>query len=565
MICKKIIFTAIVALLIIPFASAETEVKVKSNIDKVTVFLSGAQVHRKGKFVLKKGTNKIVFEGISPNLNKNSIQVKGKGNYIILDVAHKVFYPEPAAVVTTVPEKILNEISRLKDSLKYVRYDLEDFQIRRKAFQMELDMLLTSGVIKGQTKSDSIELLKMAMDYLRIKVQEINSSILKLKRSEFELTESEAQMKARLLVLKNYNAKAGLGIKPPPPIQQIIVTVSSEEAISASMQINYMVSGASWSPSYDLRASNTSSPVMLTYKANIKQNTGEDWDDVKLTLSSVNPNRSTTKPELPNWYINYYQELSKSGPGGLFGKDKLVSDDSRKKSGISRDEEFEILEEIGASEAQHVSNYFEMNESLTNVEFKVGLPYSIPSNGVNHLIAVQQSEIPSGYTHYLVPKMDQEAFLVAKMTDWEKLNLLPAVANIFFDGTYVGQTRIDPAVMNDTISLALGRDRGIMVKRIKLKDEEKVKTLSSDKVKTITWELEVRNNKSGAVNLVLQDHIPVTQNDEIKISLDENGGAEHAEKTGKLEWRMKLDSRDHKKFSYTFTVKFDKDKTLAFN
>jgi len=565
MIYKKIIFTALIAFLIIPFVNAETELKVKSNVDEVTVFLSGAQVHRKSKFQLKKGTNKIVFEGISPKLNKNSIQVKGKGNYIILDVTHKVFYPEPAPVVTTVPEKILNEIAQIEDSLKYVKYDLEDFQMKRKAFQMELDMLLTSGVIKGQTKSDSIELLKMAMDYLRIKVQEINASMIKLKRSEFELTEEERKMKARLAELKSYNAKAGLGVKAPTPIQQIIVTVSSEIAVTASMQINYMVSGASWSPSYDLRASNTTSLVMLTYKANIKQNTGEDWEDVKLTLSSVNPNRSTVKPELPNWYINYYQELSKNGPGGLYGKDKLVSDDSRKKAGIRRDAEFEMLEESAAGEAQHVSNFFEMNESLTNVEFKVGLPYSIPSNGVNHLIAVQQSEIPSGYTHYLVPKMDQEAFLVAKMTDWEQLNLLPAVANIFFDGTYVGQTRIDPAVMNDTISLALGRDRGIMVKRKKLKDEEKSKPLSSDKLKTVTWELEVRNNKAGSVNLVLQDHIPVTQNEEIKISLDEKGGAEHAEKTGKLEWRMKLDSRDQKKFNYTYTVKYDKDKTLAFN
>ena len=215
-------------------------------------------------------------------------------------------------------------------------------------------------------------------------------------------------------------------------------------------------------------------------------------------------------------------------------------------------------------DANQVSNYFQMNESLTNVEFKVNMPYSIESNGQDHLIAVQQGEIPAGYTHYLVPKLDRESFLVAKLTDWEKLNLLPAVANIFYDGTYVGQTRINPAVMSDTISLALGRDRGIMVKRKKTKDEEKVKNLAQEKVKTVTWELEVRNNKAGSVNLVLQDHIPITQNDEIKISLDEKGGADHAKSTGKLEWRMKLNSRGSKKLNYTYTVKFDKDKTLAF-
>ena len=114
---KKIFTAALMILLIVPMAMAETEVKVKSKIENVTVFLSGAQVHRKGRFVLKKGTNKIVFEGISPNINKNSIQVKGKGNYIILDVSHKIFYPKPEATANTIPSAILSEIQRLEDSL----------------------------------------------------------------------------------------------------------------------------------------------------------------------------------------------------------------------------------------------------------------------------------------------------------------------------------------------------------------------------------------------------------------------------------------------------------------
>ena len=192
------------------------------------------------------------------------------------------------------------------------------------------------------------------------------------------------------------------------------------------------------------------------------------------------------------------------------------------------------------------------------------MPFSIESNGQDHLIAVQQSEIPADYTHYLVPKLDQDAFLVARLTDWEKLNLLPAVANIFYDGTYVGQTRINPAVMSDTLDLALGRDRGIMVKRNKLKQEEKVKNLSSEKVRTLTWELEIRNNKTGPIDLVLQDHIPVTQNEDIKISLLDNDGAKHTEINGKLEWKIELDAKSQKKLTYVYSVKYNKDKTLAF-
>ena len=192
------------------------------------------------------------------------------------------------------------------------------------------------------------------------------------------------------------------------------------------------------------------------------------------------------------------------------------------------------------------------------------MPFSIESNGQDHLIAVQQSEIPAAYTHYLVPKMDQDAFLVARLTDWEKMNLLPAVANIFYDGTYVGQTRINPAVMSDTIDLALGRDRGIMVKRNKLKQEEKVKNLSSEKIRTLTWELEIRNNKTRPINLVIHDHIPVTQNEDIKVSLLEKSGAIHTETNGKLEWKLGLDAKGQKKLAYVYSVRYNKDKTLAF-
>ncbi len=544
-------------------AFAENEVIAESKVEDVTVFLSGAQVHRKGRFLLKKGTNQVIFEGVSPGINANSIQVKGKGNYIILDVSHRIHYPTPETPTNTIPDKILREIRLLEDSVKLVGYDLEETQIQRQAFQMELDMLLGSGVIKGQSKSDSIELLQKAMDYMRVKVREINVAMLKLKREEASLSSEQSRMNTRLTQLRNYNANSGFGQKSVQPVQRVVVTVSAKEATSASMSINYMVSNASWSPSYDLRATTTSDPVTITYKANIRQNSGEDWKDVDLTLSSVNPNRSNIKPELPMWYLNYYQPIytdrSSAGYGGI---SEGLEESSKKLSG-GRDKDLELSLDASKPSAQHVSNYFQMNESLTNVEFKVNMPYTIESNGKDHLIAVQQSEIPASYTHYMVPKIDMDAFLVAKLTDWEKLNLLPAVANIFYDGTYVGQTRINPAVMSDTIDLALGRDRGIVVKRNKIKDEEKVKPLSSEKVKTVTWELEVRNNKSSNVNLVLLDQIPVTLNEEIKISLEDKGKASHSESTGKLEWRLKLDSRDQKKLEYTYSIKYDKDKSLA--
>jgi hypothetical protein len=139
--------------------------------------------------------------------------------------------------------------------------------------------------------------------------------------------------------------------------------------------------------------------------------------------------------------------------------------------------------------AQSSANYAQMLETMTNVEFDIKLSYSIPSDGTTHLVAVKTSDMPASYYHYLVPKLDKEAFLIAKVTGWEELNLLPGKANIFYEGTYVGETMLNAALLSDTMELALGRDHGITVTRTKLPDKERNKALGNDVEKRLPTNL----------------------------------------------------------------------------
>ena len=568
---KKITSTIIIIILIGSSAMAEVEKKVSSKINNVTVFLQGAQVQRKGKFKLDKGITKIIFEGMTQQFDKNSIQVKGKGDFIILDVSSNIFHPVPKAYVpSSIPVKIKKEIMRLEDSISDLNWLAKELKIEVDGYKSEKNMLLTSGVIKGQNVNDSIAALIDAMDYMRVKLLELNKLIFKLDKKLNTDKPRLAKMKARLNELKNYNYNAGNVPKRQLPVQQIIVTLSSDVETYGTLEFSYIVSSAGWSPSYDLRADDVDSPVKLTYKANVYQNTGIDWNNVDMTLSTINPNRSNIKPTLATWYLRYFQPIVQSK--GYYNKDaksKMAKENAMAPAALSisadniasgADFQWDELEE-----AAHMSNFTQMNNNMAMVEFELKIPQSIKSDGQTHLMAVTSEEIDASFQYHIVPKLDKDAFLMAKLSGWEDLNLLPAIANIYYDGTYVGQTRINPAVMSDTLELALGRDRGIYLTRKKTQDEEKVKKLTGQKEKTVTYQLALKNYKSTNVSIIVEDQTPVSTIEDIKVELLEKGLADYNKKTGKLLWNINLDAKETLKYEFSYMLRYDKDKTLALN
>lgn len=571
---KKLIVTALSLVLIGTSFAKEKEKIVNSKIDKVTVFLQGAQITRESKIYIDKGVTKVIVEGIAYGFNPNSIQVKGKGDFIIMDVSSQLHYPEPEPVPdpTELPDKILKEIHYLKDSINDIYWKLTDVKNQIQVYESEKNLLMTSGVIKGQIQNDSIAALKDAMTYLRDKMIEINGLLLKAQKKQTDLTNDQNKMNNRLVTLQNYNQNIQNNYVPKStsPVQQIVVTVSAEAATNGYLDISYMVSDAGWTPAYDLRADDISGPVKLTYKANVYQSTGIDWDEVDVTLSTINPNRSNEKPILAPWYISYYQPVQyptysgRAYPQAAPVKDAYTLDmaESNEEVVMEYDDKYYKSQK---KEAEHMANYTQMSESMTMVEFELKLKQSIPSDGQNHMMAVKSENISSTFEHFIVPKLDNDAFLVAHMTGWEELNLLPAVANIYYDGTYVGQTRINPSVMSDTLDLALGRDRGIYVTRKKISDEEKVKALSSEKTKTVTYEIAVKNYKSAEINLTIEDQIPVSNIEDIKVEMGDNAGAEYNKDLGYLKWKREIESKETQKFKFTYTLKYDKDKQLALN
>ena len=296
-----------------------------------------------------------------------------------------------------------------------------------------------------------------------------------------------------------------------------------------------------------MRANTISEPIEMMYKAQVVQNTGIDWRQVKLTLSSGNPNQNNQAPILNTWFLKYgYYNDGVSDATIALNEVVVVGYNSKVKK----------------MENSSVSNHTTIQENQLNISFDIEIPYDILSNGKAHSVALKEINLPATYKYYAAPRVEKEAFLLAEINDYSKYNLLQGEANIIFEGMYVGKTMITPNQTSDTLNLSMGRDKKISIKREKVVDKSRTKFLSSKKEQTFTYDITIRNNKKEAVELLLKDQYPLSTDKEVEIELKESNGSKINTETGILTWNLKLKPSETKVIRISYKVKYPKDKII---
>ncbi len=545
---------------------ANDKVTVKSTLHSVTVYTQGAQLQHKANYTIKAGLSEVIVEGISPQISAGTIQVKASGAVVILDSKYEYYYPQPNIQVnaTELPLKIRNAIKAIEDSIRLVNFELRDINDEIEVLVAARKIIISNGAVKGQGKvNDSIQLLKSTVDYYTTKVSELNKKISGLDRQKAKKTDLISDLDTRLNDLRNYAEQNN----PTPEIKgipRIIITFMAKEAASGRIDLSYLASNAGWTPLYDIRSEAATGKISLTYKAQVRQQTGLDWDDVKLSISTNNPYANKTKPELSPWYIDY-QEFRKQLQEKSKARTEAYSDDAPAVNSTAMNMGFMYNAQangIVQQEALGAEAFTTIVQQLISAEFKIDLNYSIASDNQVRMVLVKQSELNTSFRYYAVPKLDPGVYLVAQMTKLDELQLVPAKANIFFDGTYIGETYLDPTTMDDTLNLSLGKDPNIVVKRTLLKNQSKERIIQDKKERSFAYNMEVRNLKSSEIELIIQDQIPLTTNPEITIEKSNLGKGSIDEKTGLIEWQLKLKAKENQTFDYDFKVRHPKDKIV---
>jgi uncharacterized protein (TIGR02231 family) len=208
------------------------------------------------------------------------------------------------------------------------------------------------------------------------------------------------------------------------------------------------------------------------------------------------------------------------------------------------------------------ANMVNVVESTLSVNFDIQVPYSIPSSGNPELVDIQNHSMNAEYRYSAVPKSDNDAFLMAVIKDFEKFNLLPGKANVYFEGTFVGETQIGGGNTTDSLMVSLGRDKKIITKREMVDNFKSRKAVGSNIKETFGYRISLRNTKSEAVSLTIEDQIPVSQDSRIEVELEDAKGAALQTENGKLTWRITLQPLDNKEIIVKYNVKYPKGKTI---
>ncbi|NRD19994.1 mucoidy inhibitor MuiA family protein [Winogradskyella eckloniae] len=661
-----------------------------SEIKTVTVYLDGAEINREAAVKLKAGKSEITLQNLSPYIEESSIQISGLDKASILSINYGINY--------LTKNKQNDSIVALQNELKTIEKNIQYQNNLISGYNEELSLIQNNKKLGNANEVVSLEKLKTFATYYRTRITalktDINTSHSKI--DDFKHTQIKIQQQ---LAEFNVEEKTQTG--------EIKLKLNSEIATTLNLKIKYNIKNAGWFPIYDLKAEKINSPINLEYKAHVYQNSGCDWADVNLVLSTSDPNTNNEKPTVNPKYLNFispysqyntsratksynykYNPLVKTVSGVVTtasdglpvpgvsviekGTSNGVQTDFDGKytlnttSGntivysyvgmsseelpihssimnVTLTEDRNSLDEVvvigygtttnealsgavagvkirgnssmitnkkalyvvdgvpvsandvsrlnpdniasmdilkdAASTAIYGSrgsngvilistktnkNEFGVitEEGITNTNFKIDKKHNIPSDGDVVVIEIDKFSVPANYTYFAAPVLNENVFLTAKIGNWEQYNLLPAEANVYFEGSYSGKTNINPAATTDSLTISLGVDPNIVVKRTQLNDYKKSTFIGNNKVVQKAYEIEIRNNKTSQVELTLLDRIPKSQNKSIKIDDIETGTSTYDDDKGILKWKLSIKPGETETLQHAYSVKFPKGKRV---
>jgi len=586
------------------------QIKAKADLQSVTVYSNGAELNHTAKANVPAGTSEVVIDNVAGSIDENSVRVGANSNITIMSVSFAKNYLRE---VNKTPDYL-----RVEDSIKVVNRALAKINNEIAAEQGVLQLLKENSKVAGvNTGLNVAELMKMA-DYSKSKQLEATAAISSLEEQRQRQYERLQKLNQQLSEI-NPDAGAGgqlvlqLMAANSAPANFEINYITPEagwspyydlraSSTAAPLEIAYKANvvqntGIDWKKvKLTLSTSNPSisstAPILGTWflqygmpqysnqqrsrKANYATNRIQSMDEaiqeVQVTSGGGQPGASpdvliraygnagnVAQPMVVVDGVPYSGSLQDINPDDVASMNVLKDATATSLYGSSGANGVILI----TTKSKNASDYVISTENDLNATFDISIPYDVASNNKPHSVLLQEHKLPVQYKYYAVPKADPDAFLMAELSGYDKLNLLPGEANIIFNNMYVGKSFINPGGLTDTLNLSMGRDKKVIVKRERIADETGVKFIGSSKKHTLTYDITVRNGKKEAVNLLLKDQYPIATDKEMEVELLQSSDAMVNKETGVLTWKLKLAPGETKKVRLSYSVKYPKDKILS--
>lgn len=569
----------------------------KSTLQQATVFFEGAELIHKANASLQKGSNEVWISNLSPSIDINSLKIKTTKGVIVASYEYSQDY---------VNKKQVGSLEKtLKDSITFYKNKINEYAISKQTNNDLLDLLKANKSIGGSQTGLSVSELTKMVEYYKVQSNTLN-------KEQNELTEKTAEAKKALERLEQQLwQESTKNVKSEGVLK---LNLTSPLATNTEFTITYFTANANWVPYYDVNVPNMDEKVQIASKAKVAQTTGLDWTNVKLALSTATPSKNKVAPLFNAWFLDFYQAPDYSrranknlarqnayAPSGVMLEESVSNAYAIRGAGSSTKDttplyiingeaataeevaqldsdlilSTEVIKDASAQalygskandgviviKTKTLDDFVSREEGELNAVFNIDLPYTILGNGKIQNIDLQTTAVAAQFKHYAVPKLDTDVFILAEISDWQKLGLLSGKANITFDGTYVGETLINTASVSSTLTLTLGSDKRVTVKREKLQDYSSRKFLGKDTQQDFTYKITAKNNQNKAIKLVLKDQYPLTNQKDIQVELlKETSPATYTnEEIGVLNWVLDLEPGASKELKIAYRVKYPKD------
>ena len=537
MFMKRLLTTTIILIMAVSGLVAQTIKEIKSEIKHITVFPDRAQIDHETSVSLALGKSILKLSGLSPYIDQQSIQVKGFGDFTVLSVNQRNNY------LQNLEES--PEIKNIPAQIVALQIKVEDEKAAISVLKEKASFLIANKALLLKETTTTAEHIRTVIDLYTNNMEQITMTTLKkerlIKEYEKQIAALQQQISSRIA-------------KQPVPSGEITITVSSEKQVSGRLTLSYVVTNAGWYPSYDIMVDDIKNPVSISYKANVFQNTGTPWNNVKLSFSNATPWISGDIPVQYPWFIDFYTIPQPILRGRAANKSVTNAP---------------VMMEV-QPEAAKIDDYdpapppqVQKQVGETTVTFDVAIPYTIPDNGQIQTVEIQRLQAPADYKYVTLPKKSLLAFLTANITNWAELSLQSGETTLYFENSFVGKTYLNVNQVTDTLTMSLGTDNSIIVKREKRKDFTSRKVIGANKTETNSFLISVRNNKSTPVRITVKDQIPVSSNSSITVEAEELSGGRYNSQSGYVEWDLEMKPGESKLLILTYSVKYPKDQNIV--
>jgi uncharacterized protein (TIGR02231 family) len=552
----NLILIVILGISLNSFAQEESP-SYNGTINQVKVFLQQAQIEKTVSFPLKQGNNEIVLVGNSQYMQTQSLQFTSINDFIITDFTPFMQYVQPKQQSEDkLPADKKLRLKNLRDSLEMLNNQNSDSYTLVSILNKERSVLDNMKIISQPQSIDSIPKIKDGLSYYRDKMIEVNKLLQKENAIIAKRTKTINEVNNQINII----LQGAQNNFQPRNEYFIRLNIYSEKNIpSSKLSYTYNVGGVYWNPFYDIKFTNPTDPAAFVLKAQLTQQTGEDWNDIKLIFSTEQPNNRRILGTLYPYYLSVPRVENYSLSGA---KTRQAKSDNMMA-------EVMVIEDASAAPMANATKYSDMTVSqltMLGKEYEVGMKHTIISDGKEKIIALETKSTKADYKHYTIPKLEKSAYISALMPSWEDLELMDAAGKIYLENNYINDTYISSSNTSDTLNLSIGQDKRVAVDRKVAKSKpEKTGLLGNTTETIVTITLSIKNNNQTPIDINVVDQIPLSNKEDIKITAGDLSKAQYDEKTGKLTWDFSLKALEQKTITFNYTVRQPKGVNLFLN